>query len=62
VAISFNVLADFEALTDDSTYMGTSCDTSSSTVTHNLLAVGYDTDPDGNEYVIVQGPWGTGWG
>jgi len=26
------------------------------------MAVGYDTDAAGNEYVIVQGPWGTSWG
>lgn len=61
VSVSFKVLTDFEEYTTG-TYMGTSCDTDSNVVNHTLLAVGYDTDANGNEFVIVKNTWGTSWG
>jgi len=42
--------------------MGTSCSTTSNTVNTSLLAVGYDTDASGNEYIIAKNNLGTSWG
>lgn len=61
VSFSFNALSDFESYTSG-TYMGTNCDTASNTVNHSMVAVGYDTDGSGNEYIIAKNSWGTSWG
>jgi len=61
VSFSFNSLPDFVSYTSG-TYMGTNCDTTSNTVNHSMVAVGYDTDVAGNEYIIAKNSWGTSWG
>jgi hypothetical protein len=61
ISFSFNALADFESYTSG-TYMGTNCSTASDTVTMSMIAVGYDTDSSGNEYIIAKSSWGTDWG
>ena len=33
-----------------------------STVGHTVTAVGYSTDADGQDYVLVKNQWGTAWG
>eukprot|EP00904_Undaria_pinnatifida_P001416 jgi/Undpi1/11275/HiC_scaffold_30.g13573.m1 len=61
VSVAFQVAPDFKAYAGG-VYDNPGCSTLPEQVNHAVLAVGYDTTPEGVDYWIIKNSWGPEWG